>query len=133
MNSNLVACKTGRSAGLALCEDAADIDANLAEHIGNVGPVAHQHAIDRQESFAKSLAGIRSRVASVAIWRCRLAKKPSGAMNSASARALANAANAASISAAVLALKKSSSRPKTGSSVDKGFCGCLCCYGIARD
>src|SRR5262249_45312010 len=47
-NSNLVACKTGRSAGFApVCglralEDLTGVDANLTPHVQIIGPIAHQ-------------------------------------------------------------------------------------------
>src|SRR5215471_5566179 len=41
-NSNLVDCKTGRSAGVCTFEDMSSVDPHLAKHVRTVGRVAHQ-------------------------------------------------------------------------------------------
>ena len=43
-NSNLVDCRTGRSAGLAPLRMLPGIDADLTKHVREVGSVAHQPA-----------------------------------------------------------------------------------------
>src|SRR6516162_3508940 len=89
---------------LSALEDAACDDAELMIGICEARAIAHQPAGFDMLAHRNDV-GIAWRAASAASWTRRLVKNPSGATNRASGRASTRAANAASISRLVLALK----------------------------
>ena len=105
-SSNLAACVTGRSAGLAPLRIRPAVDPAMAKRIRNVGSVAHQPADLNKVAGRENAAGIARRDAKLTNWARRLFKKGDSRLTMrASGRSRTKVAKAASISRLVLGVE----------------------------